>query len=187
MLAREAIGADVVAYVPAGVSPFKRGETGTSAHHRLRMLELALQDVDQAVIVTDELDRARDDEASYTVETLERLHDRLREGTRMRLLIGADQLRRFDRWRSPERIIESAEPVVMLRPPDTRDSLLAELPAGYDKHVWGTRIVELPVMDISSTMVRQRVAAGKGIDELVPAGVARYIRENQLYGCALDR
>jgi len=181
LLARQAIGAEVVAYIPAACPPLKTGPVLTPANHRLHMLELALRDQPRAVILTDEIDRRENDEPSYTIDTLERLRRKLGEKPVFRLLIGTDQLRVFDRWRSFRRILELAEPLVMLRPPDTRRRLLSELPTGFDPAQWMARLVDLPRMDISSTKVRQRLAAGEAIDDLVPPAVATYIRRNNLY------
>ena len=99
-----AIGADAVAYIPAAVPPLKINPVRTPAHHRLAMLRLAVADQSHAVVLTDEIDRAKDGRPSYTVDTLEALRCRLGDGVEMRLLIGADQVQLFDRWRRPDRI-----------------------------------------------------------------------------------
>ncbi len=183
---RRQVGAEVTLYVPAGRSPFKRERTLTEAHHRIRMLELALADQNRAAIWTDEIERQRGQEPSYTVETLERLRAKLGEGATIRLLIGGDQLRAFDRWKEPDRIVELAELVVMVRLPDTREKLLTELPAGFDPKVWAGRIVDVPGMAVSSTEIRRRVAAGEPIEGLTPPAVAAYIRAWGGYGGGND-
>jgi len=98
----ERIGADVVAYLPAGRAPHKLDREQTDPRHRLAMLRLALQDEPGTIVLTDEIDRAPG-EPSYTVDTLERLHGRVSPGTTLRLLFGGDQLHIFDTWRQPER------------------------------------------------------------------------------------
>jgi len=185
-LAMQHIHADAVAYIPAAVSPLKQNIQQTPSEHRLAMLRLAVGDLPHAVVLTDEMDRAADNRPSYTVDTLEGLHQKLGDNVTMRLLIGGDQLQQFDRWRQPNRIIELAEPLVMLRPPQTRETLLASLPVGYDAAEWSPRIVELPPMNISSTMIRRHVAHGKPIREWVPAVVEQYVREHRLYQQASD-
>ena len=177
---RQALGTDVVAYVPAARSPHKLDRPATPAAHRLAMLRLALAEQPHALILTDELDRAADGRPSYTVETLTALRGRVGERTRLRLLIGADQVPRFHAWRQAGRIVELAEPVVMLRPPETAASLLAALGPG-EREAWRRRLVEVPAIDVSSSGVRRRVAAGESIAGLVPEAVARYIHEHGLY------
>ncbi|MEX0745074.1 MAG: nicotinate (nicotinamide) nucleotide adenylyltransferase, partial [Phycisphaeraceae bacterium] len=151
----EAIGADAVAYVPAARAPHKLDRTQTDATHRLAMLQAALADEPWAIVLTDELDRARDGRPSYTVDTLEALHRRLPDAE-LRLLMGADQVRIFDQWHEAARVAELAEPVVLVRPPESAASLLASLPAG-EREVWAARLVEVDRIDVSSTQVRQRV------------------------------
>ena len=180
-LVRQRLGADLLAYVPAAQSPHKRDQAPTPAAHRLEMLRRALTNQPRATIVTDELDRAANNEPSYTVDTLQHLRDRLADTVTLRLLIGADQVRAFDRWHEPRRIIELAEPVVMLRPPETAESLLTALPDDAARRFWGKRLVPVPQMDISATDIRRRIAAGASLDELVPADVARYIADHGLY------
>ncbi len=182
-LAREAISADVVAYIPAAHAPHKPGVKPTAAKHRLAMLRLALRGVKHATILTDELDRAAEGSGgpSYTVDTLEALRHRLGPGPVLRLLIGADNLRIFDTWKNPARIIELAEPVVMVRPPDTKESLLKSLPRGYSRKEWAPRLVDLPLFDLSATQIRRRAAEGKAIAGMVTPAVERYIAKHRLY------
>ena len=180
-LVMQALDADVIAYVPAARQPLKLDRPPTCAIHRLAMLRLALADVPQAVILTDELDRAGDGQPSYTINTLRNLRHRLNAATQMRLLIGADQLRLFDQWQSVEEVIALAEPVVMVRPPDTRAALLADLPAGFDRRQWSPRIIALPLIDISATAIRRRVSQGRSIADMVDPRVAQYIAAHSLY------
>jgi len=179
--ARTAIGATWLAYVPAARAPHKLDKVQTDATHRLAMLRLAVEDVENAVVLTDELDRAADGVPSYTVDTLERLREKLPPNVTMRLLIGADQVRIFDQWREPDKIIELAEPLVMVRPPDTRESLLDSLPNDEARAQWASRLVDVPAMDISSTQVRERVARGELIEGMVCPTVQAYIQEHGLY------
>jgi len=178
---REAVGADLIAYVPAAKAPHKLDKVQTDPAHRLAMLRLALQGIDRAAVLTDELDRAADGVPSYTVDTLQALRERMPPETRLRLLIGADQVRIFDTWREPKRVIELAEPWVMVRPPDTRESLLASLSDDETRAQWSPRLVDVPAMDISSTDIRERAARGVSITGMVCPAVEQYIQEHGLY------
>lgn len=180
--AAKAIGADLIAYIPAGRAPHKLDRVQTDPQHRLAMLRLALADEPgevPTVALTDEIDRGPD-EPSYTVDTLESLHQRIDSEARLRLLIGADQLRIFDSWREPERIITLAEPVVMVRPPDTREALVASLP-NEQRDEWANRLVDAAQLEISSTAIRERAAAGEPIDDSICKAVADYIDQHGLY------
>ena len=135
------------------------------------MLRLALADEPGTTIWTGEADRAADGRPSYTVDTLGRLRDELGHGVKMRLLIGADQVAIFDTWHRPNRIVELAEPAVMLRPGEA-------LP---QDQTWRSRVVQVDAMDLSSTAIRRRVAAGESITGMVHPDVERYIAEHHLY------
>src|SRR4051794_21810764 len=76
MLAKEAVNAGAVWYVPAGVSPFKTARKSSAASHRVAMLRLALADVPWARVLTQEVDRAvlSSGKPTFTVDTLEDLH-----------------------------------------------------------------------------------------------------------------
>lgn len=186
--AARAIDADLVAYIPAGRAPHKLDQQQTDPQHRLAMLRLALHDARAdtdagdavpTAVLTDEIDRGPD-EPSYTVDTLERLSRRIDADAQLRLLIGADQLRIFDSWREPERIIELAEPVVMVRPPDTKASLLEALPED-GRDAWAGRLIDAGWVDVSSTQVRASSSSGASIGGMVCDAVARYIEQHGLY------
>lgn len=179
ILAMQKVGAEVVVYVPAAISPLKRGQVPTPAEHRLAMLRLAIEGVEHTTILTDELNRM--EEPSYTIDTLEALLPKLSPGVTVRLLIGGDQLRDFHRWRSYERIIQMAEPLVMVRPPDRRASVLAALPPDFDTRAWSARLLDLPLRDISASDLRDRVALDQPIAGMVAPAVEAYIRSHHLY------
>lgn len=180
-LARQAVHADAIIYVPAATSPFKTDAPPTEASHRLAMLELALANLKHAAISTVEIDRATENEPSYTIDTLRMMRDRLGAGVELRLLIGSDQLRSFDHWKDWRRIIELAEPAVMIRPPDTRDEVLAALPPDFPRSKWESRILDLPLIDQSATDVRERLEKGRKVGDAIPENVKAYIAEHNLY------
>lgn len=182
--AMRAVGGDVVLYVPCGVGPLKVPGSQTQAHHRLAMLRLALDATADTAIWTGELQRAsaaNPNQPTFTVDTLQALGKHLAPGATLRLLVGGDQLKQFDRWRQPQRVVELAEPLVMVRPPDTPQTLLASLPPGYDLSQWAHRLVGVPRIDVSSTQIRRLVSLNQSITGLVPPAVEAYIRDHRLY------
>jgi len=174
-------GADLVAYVPAAAAPLKIAAQQSPAADRLAMLRAALAGCDHALVMTDEIDRAANNEPSYTVDTLENLRRRLSDDVKLRLLIGVDQLAQFDRWKNAERIIELADPLVMARPLCDAGDLISSIPDAQQRGWWARRLVAVEPMDISSTDIRRRVANGEPITRLVPPAVEAYIREHGLY------
>lgn len=176
------LGCGRIIYVPAAINPLKQDvPPSTPAVHRLAMLRLALRDVPEAEISTIEIDRPP---PSYTVDTLRELRGQLGPDAKLYLLIGADAAASFHRWRDPAGIVSLAEPVVMLRPPWTREALIEHIrreqgDAAATK--WATRIIETPQLDVSATNLRAGAAHGTIAADEVDPRVLAYIREHGLY------
>lgn len=179
-LARQGLQLEATTFIPAAVSPLK--DTLLSApEHRAAMLQLALADEPHATLLLDELDRTQNDEPSYTIDTLTALRKRLGPNVHFRLLIGADQLRQFDRWRDWREVIDLAEPAVMMRPQCCEEELEIILPSDFERTEWAPRVTALPLMPISSTDIRQKVREGVSIEGLVHPDVDAYIQTHRLY------
>jgi nicotinate-nucleotide adenylyltransferase len=178
--ARVQFGAERVVFLPAGdpwrktrtvPSPESRVPSGgvhrvSAAGHRLAMVRLATASNSHFLVDDREVRR---EGPSYTVETLDELHA---EGHReLVLVLGTDALADLPNWREPARICELATLAVAAKPGSPP-------PADAPPHV----VIDMPPLDISSTAIRVRAAAGKPIRYLVPEEVERYIREQGLYG-----
>jgi nicotinate-nucleotide adenylyltransferase len=180
-LAAEAIGADHVLFVPAGCNPQKIENQPTSGAHRIAMLEAALADQPMASVSSIEIDR---EGASYMIDTLHTLHEmEAWKGTRMRLLIGADQALNFRTWRAWSEIITLAEPLVMPRgSQDTqalRDGLAALFPE--DAEAWRGRVLDLPRRPDQSQNIRSDVTKERPIENQLTPEVENYVRLHDLY------
>lgn len=167
---------DVVLFIPAG-RPWLKDDAGVlGAQHRLAMLRLALGGRPDFKIDTIEIDRPG---PTYTVDTLAELRRRSPDDE-LFFIIGADNLAHLSRWCEPGRIISLCRLVVVPRvgcPPPDIDSLEAAIP-GLEKNLI---LLDKPLVDISASMIRERARRGLSIDNLVPEGVSRYIREKGLY------
>lgn len=186
-MVRDELGCTHVRYVPAAMNPLNK-DRPTPADHRINMLRLALAEPIErgiALIDTRELGRAG---PSYTVDTLESLHDELDAQTPadIYLLIGSDAAITFGQWRSPERILELATPAIMLRPELDREAFCAALASRpnpiQSEEWWMNRLVGTPLLDICATEIRKRLAAGEAAGDLLPPPVEQYIREQGMYG-----
>lgn len=134
---------------------------------RLQMLSIAVKGAPELDICDIELTMPR---PSYTVNTLDLLAERYPD-RRFKLIIGSDNWRIFDQWREPQRILDQYGVMVYLRP-------------GYpvtDHDVAGLEIVHAPMIDLSSTFVRNAIAKGKNMNYFLPPGVYKYIVDNRLY------
>ena len=170
---------DILYVIPTGVTPHKDMKGDATAKDRLEMCRLAFSDV-EGVIVSD-LEMRREGK-SYTVDTLRQLYD---PAGRLFFLMGTDMLLTLDRWREPEEIFRLCYPVYIRREADAAlDATIVEKITSYRERFGKTvpRIVA-PAIELSSSLVREAVAAGESIDGMVPATVADYIREKRLYGC----
>lgn len=171
---------DLVKFIPAKVSPFKLGYTPTSDKHRLEMLRLAVGSNPRFEVDALELDRGG---VSYTIDTVNALRG-VEPDAEYYMLIGADSLKDFKKWKSPEELLVSVSLVVARRggeaPPQWSElSGLAsrEVIEGIQK-----RALDLPAMELSSTDIRRRVAQRRSIRYLVPSSVEVYIHSHGLYG-----
>ncbi len=180
-LVAERLECERIIYVPAAVSPLKSGAPAAPPAHRLAMLRLALTDVPRAEISTIELDRPG---PSYTVDTLESLHEELGPGHELHLLVGSDQALLFHRWKHWRRVIELATPAVMLRPPLDEASYRARLQETYPSQEvdrWLLWRVSVPRVDLCATTIRRNLAEGKDVTGMIDSRVLEYIRRHELY------
>lgn len=136
--------------------------------HRLAMLRIAISATPDLRVCDIELSMPR---PSYTINSLERLRV-THPDCDFRLIIGSDNWLMIDRWRDSERIITDYAPIVYPRP-------------GYDTDATAMRgnamLVKAPTVDISSTFIRNAIAAGHNMNSFLPHGVMDYINEHNLY------
>jgi nicotinate-nucleotide adenylyltransferase len=166
---------DQVWFVPAARPPHKSTEELTPFVQRLEMLNLAI--AGQPVFRVDELERDRPG-PGYTAVTLEELHQRHPEHQWF-LVVGGDALRDLPGWFEPTRIVARAELLVMPRPGAAMppvEELRATLGAAVR-----VQVVNVPLIGISSTDLRQRFRDSRSVRYFVPRAVEEYIREKRLY------
>jgi nicotinate-nucleotide adenylyltransferase len=175
--ARIQLDLDVVWLIPVGDPPHRRleGDEAVSKEHRLAMTKLAVIGQPGLEVSTIELDR---DGTSYTVDTLAELNEQ-EPDAQLTLIIGADQAMSFGNWREPERIAELADIAVATRVDHDRQQAVAEV----IRATGGKEPLEfaMPRVDISSTLIRDRVYSGATVAHFVPAGVPELIEEAGLY------
>jgi nicotinate-nucleotide adenylyltransferase len=169
---------EMVVFIPAGRAPHREIEDDPGPEARLEMCEYAVGPDDRFGLSRIEVDRPG---PSYTVDTLRELRDQ-RPDDELHLILGGDAAADIASWREPEEVLRLAAVAVAERTGWRREPITVKM-AGL-KGAERVRFFEMPRIDISSTMVRRRVAAGKPIRYLVPDRVAEYIAERGLYGAA---
>jgi nicotinate-nucleotide adenylyltransferase len=167
---------DVVLWMPVGNAPHRAVESDPGPEARFEMVELAIAGDERFRVSRVELER---EGPSYTADTLRELREREPEDE-LFLILGGDQALALPTWREPEQVLDLATLAVFERGSSTRNAIGITIGrmAGADR----IRFLEMPRIDISSTMVRRRATAGKPIRYLVPDKVANFIGAQSLYG-----
>ena len=165
----EHLGLDRVVFVPAGSQPLKARTAAAPADQRLAMLRLMVDRDDRFTVDPIEIERTG---LSFTVDTLRAYAERAASAERF-LLVGADVLASFDQWREPATVLRLARLAVVQR---------GDLPATLPSEM-GPAPILLPTrrIDVSSTEIRHRAAAGRSIRGFVPEAIAEFIAGAGLY------
>jgi nicotinate-nucleotide adenylyltransferase len=165
--ARRSLTLDRVLFSVAPRPPHKQGEPTSPLEHRVRMVEIAIENEDGLAITRIE----ESNDVSYTVDMLRAC--RLQTRADIYFIMGADSLVELAAWKEPAEILRLATLVVFPRG-DIAARLDVDGPAALV-------MFESPRIDVSSTEVRSRFVAGQNADGALPAGVAAYAREHGLY------
>ena len=178
--ARDALGLDRVIFIPAGIPPHKGQDALAPGEQRLEMLRLAIAGKPAFEACDMEL---RPEGRSYTIDTMEELRRRYGESAEIYFLIGLDSVSELATWRKIRRLASRCKLVPMDRPgarePDAK--ALADAMGEEEARAVLARRIHMPLMDISSSDIRDRVAGGCSIRGLVPQAVEEYIRRHGLY------
>ena len=174
--ARYQLALESVLFAPAAHPPHKPDEPLSKVHHRLRMVELAIQGRADFALSRVDVDRPG---PHYTADMLSLLQQTWGPGTELFFVVGSDSLADILKWSRPERIIQQAKLAVARRPGAEVDvdALERELPGLIDRVYW----VEIPLLEISSTNLRARVRQRRPISFLLPPAVEAYLLEHGLY------
>lgn len=174
---KETFGLDRLLIVPAAVAPNKEGKDVLPALHRVAMCRLAFDGIPSCEVSEIELARGG---TSYTYLTLGELSS---PDVELYLLMGSDMFLTLGSWRRPEEILRLAtvvvagrvsEPGTLREMEKTREELLSE---------YGGKIafLENPVVEVSSTFLREKIAAGEDTGNWLTAPVREYIEKEKLY------
>jgi nicotinate-nucleotide adenylyltransferase len=165
-----------VVFMPVGQAPHRELQDDPGAEARLEMVELAVADDARFATSRAELDRPG---PSYTADTLRDLRAKAPDDE-LFLILGGDQAAALPAWHEPEEVLSLATVAVVERTNWSRNAI--GIKVGRLKGAERIRYLDMPVMQVSSSAIRRRVAAGLPIRYLVPDKVASYIGANGLYG-----
>ncbi|MDY4762089.1 nicotinate-nucleotide adenylyltransferase [Streptococcus thoraltensis] len=162
---RQQLGLDQVYLMPEFEPPHVDHKETIDEKHRLKMLELAIQDVQGLAIETIELERKG---ISYTYETMKLLTEK-NPDVDYYFIIGADMVDYLPKWHKIDELVQMVQFVGVQRP---------KYKAGTSYPViW----VDVPLMDISSSMIRDYIKKDRQPNYLLPKPVLDYIEEEGLY------
>jgi len=165
-----------VVFMPVGVAPHREIELDPGAEARLEMTELAVADDDRFEVSRMEVDK---ETPSYTSETLAALREESPDDE-LFLILGGDQASALGSWHEPEKVLELATVAVFDRASWGRNAIGIKI--GRLQGARNVRYLDMPLMEVSSSVIRRRVREGLPIRYLVTDRVAEYIASNDLYG-----
>jgi nicotinate-nucleotide adenylyltransferase len=185
---REHLNVPGIDLVPCHIPPH-RESPGAPSERRLELLSLAIGEEPGLAVDDRELGR---NGASYTADTLRQIREEIGPDEPLAMVVGTDSFAGFDRWREWQQIPELAHIIVVVRPGadlapgSVAEKLLATrgVKSATELHRQPCGLIlsmAPPLMDISATGIRQRIAEGRSIRYLTPDPVWHRIRDLELY------
>lgn len=162
---------DKVLFIPSKIPPHKNISGEVSNEDRLNMLKLSIEDDKRFSFDDYEL---KSEGISYSIKTLNYLYQNYNIDGKIALIIGADLIKNFHKWKEPEKISELANIVAVNR--EENDNLDKENIEKYN-----IKIIIAPRIDISSTLIRDRIKKNKAFRYFLNNKVYDYIISNKLY------
>jgi nicotinate-nucleotide adenylyltransferase len=173
------LGLSAVVWVPAARPPHREIEQDPGEEARFEMCELTVAGDDRFAVSRVELER---EGPSFMSDTLRELHSRSPDDE-LFLILGGDQAASLPQWHEPDEVLKLATVAVAERSGWHRPAVglkLFSLRDGAD-----VRFFEMPRVDVSSSLIRRRAAAGQPIRYLVTDKVANYIGAKSLYSASV--
>ena len=169
---RDYLSLEEIWFIPARYHPLKDNENISAPEVRYQMLQMAISDNPSFKSMDIELKR---ESVSYTIDTLNDLADKYHHLVpEFYLLIGMDIINELHRWKAPREILEKSKVIAFGRPGFKANKAAREfLPY--------IQFIQVPLLEISSSLIRQRCQEGRSIRYLVPEEVRAYILEKKLY------
>ena len=174
---RKTFNLDKVIFMPAGIPPHKRDKDISSNLHRYNMTLLAINSNQYFLISDLELKK---EGISFTIDTIKYLKS-IYEDTDIYFILGSDSLFQIDKWKDYEELLTLCHFVVAKRPSYNNQELENKVDKLNSLYNSSIHIVEGPVLEVSSSDIRERVRRGDYISYLVPRSVEEYIYKHGLY------
>jgi len=155
-------------FVVSPHNPFKKRQSMLSENDRLHLVNLAIDNHPSYRSCNIEFGMPK---PSYTINTLARLTDKYPQ-RKFALIMGSDNLEQFHKWKNSEAIIANYHRYIYPRP-ETPPQLLENIP--------NATVVDAPLMDVSSSLIRKMIADGKDVPFFLHEKVYQYAMEMNFY------
>lgn len=173
--AKNQLNLDKIIFMPVGSPPHKRNSNVLGASLRYNMVKEAIQGYEGFTISDYEI---RKQGYSYTFETLEYLKN---DDNKLYFITGADCLLDIEKWKCPERIFKVSDLVVFSRGGYKKEELLIQKDKIDKKYNTNINFLDIIDLEISSSIIRERIKNGKRVDFFLPESVLNFIIDNNLY------
>ncbi|MCB2359831.1 nicotinate-nucleotide adenylyltransferase [Clostridium estertheticum] len=168
---------DKILFMPAGNPPNKLNKQITDSKIRYDLVNKAIEGEINFEISEYEINKK---ENSYTYETIE-LFSKLQPKTEWYFLIGADSLIDLDNWKNVDRLLNGCQLVVYNRAGFALEKILKQKNFLESKYHNKIIFLDMPIIDISSTSIRESIKEGRNINYLLPKGVEKIVEKLKLY------
>lgn len=163
---------DKIIFIPSSIPPHKTLHSYSSASSRVEMLQISIKGTPAFQISDIELNRPG---ASYSIDTIKQIKSQMSlSKEELYFVIGSDSLVEFQTWKNPHEILSLAQVIIAPRPLFIKDMVKPEF-------LEQVHFLDTPQIDISSSMIRERVREKKSIRYYVIPEVLEYIQEKRLY------
>ena len=173
--AKEQLELDSVIFIPAGNPPHKRNKHIIDSKFRLEMVKEAVKGYDGFLVSDYEIQK---NGYSYTYETLQHFKS---EDTELFFIAGGDSLMDIETWKKPGEVLKNCNFVIFNRGQFTKEELAIQKASIEKKYDSSIILLDIANIDISSSMIRDRLEEGRRVDFFLPSKVLNYINDNNLY------
>jgi nicotinate-nucleotide adenylyltransferase len=159
-----------VIFIPSCISPHKESETMFDAEARLNMISLATKGDERFAVSDIEIRRKG---FSYTIDTIREIKKEFNGVSEFYFIIGTDNLYEFETWKEPAEILKELKLLTVRR----KTNNTREIPGWVMER---TELIDIPLLDISSTEIRDRIKNDKEIRYFVTEPVEKIIRNHRI-------
>lgn len=175
--ARTELNLDKVIFMPSGIHPFKGNQKMAEADKRVEMVSLAIGS--NKYFEKDDFEIEQNN-ITYTKDTLIYLNKKYKD-EELYFIIGSDIIFELEKWKNFNRLIELCKFVLFIRPEDEMDKIHKKITQLNELYEIDLEVIKAPLINISSTLIKERIRDRQSIKYLVPELVEDFIKKENLY------